>query len=163
MSRKFKNFGLNQNIGRTIFYKHYKTLPLNEEHTASPYFGLFLAVDGIELTDDLVYGFIYNTIKAGMAYVSVWGHECTRLYGAFNEVIDAINANDNISTNEETEIRTFAHCEGSIEKAMYEFMTQESPSRYYSGECKSAYVMSVGDKKQNRMLKKLLKNAMKYI
>ncbi|MBN2102852.1 hypothetical protein JW835_02325 [bacterium] len=157
MAKRFKKIGFNPSTRKMIYYQYDDNLPFNLTYAYSRYFGLFLAVDTPELEDDAIYSYAYNVVNEGMVYCHLWGRNCKKIHDIFDEVIQVIQAKDEVNTNQQTTILNKTHENESIDESLVCYLNYASPSEYYMDECTAELILCIGNKRLDTKIRALLK------
>jgi hypothetical protein len=119
-------------------------------------FGLFLACDARELTDEMILGVAKTALNQGLVYLCAWGPDCERVHDLF----DLADIRREIRVPEQdsnTVVMTTWHAEESLKEAIWYFKV----SAYGAGRfenCQTWLAVNVGQRDLSSEIMELLKN-----
>jgi hypothetical protein len=114
-------------------------LPLPAKH--SPHFGLFLAMNGEDQSEDSMREITDTSIQAGLAHLSVWGKDCSRIHDLFD--LASIRLEDTLGT--EFPIMTTWHDKEDLSHALWFFAYCSIPHEEFLDSCADSFVVSVSN------------------
>lgn len=117
--------------------------------SCSPHFILLLAIDASSIEDDRIRKLANALISRGLAGVSVWGPDCSRVHDLFDE------ARDPEETDERVVVTTW-HDNESIEDAVCFFDLCAYPSDDFERDCRDWVAIAVGNKRWEEQICKAL-------
>ena len=144
MAKKLKKFEHRDIHNRELYlmsvdsFSEIFPLPVREKS----HFGLLLAMDGRkDIVGDL--GEVpERLINEGLAYLCVWGPDCSRIHDIFDEV----NVHIEVKTGKEFPIMTTWHEKESLDEALWFILYCAIPYDELVDKCSTSYIISVGNK-----------------
>jgi hypothetical protein len=105
----------------------------------SRHFGLFVAMDADDVTDEELERIAGHALASGAAFISTWGPGCERVHDAFDCEIVSRDLEQSQSV-----ILTTWHAEETLVNALEYFLNVLSPSEDYEHTCDARIVASIG-------------------
>jgi hypothetical protein len=141
---------------RSLFHVHVPSLDGWPDglDLASPHHMVFLAVDGREVTDDLVARFASEALDHGAAYFSIWGPGCEHLH----DLVDRAAWQRVEQEDEKTVILTAWHSNESLAEALWFAVNSASPAAAYRDTCEALLAITVGPEAWGEEASRLLRS-----
>jgi hypothetical protein len=120
------------------------------------YFGLFLACDARELSDELIRGVAKTAMDQGLAYLCAWGPDCERVHDVFDfaeidkEILEPESDPDSV-------VMTTWHAKDSLREAIWYFKVSAFGAGRFES-CRIWLAVNVGHPDLSSEIMGLLKN-----
>jgi hypothetical protein len=106
--------------------------------SVSQYFILFLAIDAAAISDDSLQQVAAKLIDRGMAYLCVWGRDCSRVHDQFDLERDPDEQDGHC-------VMTTWHSDESLSEALWFFANNAYPDGFFEVNCRDWVAISVGN------------------
>ena len=116
-------------------------------HALSPHFVLLLAVDATRLSDDTLRMVARTVLGRGLAYLCIWGADCSRVHDQFDLERDP-------AETEGTVVPTTWHDNEPLEEAVWYFAHNAYPSDDFDKSCQDWVALSIGNDEWEQELRK---------
>lgn len=103
---------------------------------ASPHFMLFLALDAKGITNDVLRAVARRLLERGLAYLCVWGEDCSRVH-------DQFDLERNPDEPDESIVMTTWHDDESLGEALWYFANCAYPDDTFEQDCCDWVAISV--------------------
>jgi hypothetical protein len=113
--------------------------------SVSPQFMLFLAVDASALMDEVIRNTARELIARGMASLSVWGSECSRVHDLF----DLERKPDESQT---CSVTTAWYEEDPLPEALWAFANVDYPAEDFEADCTDWVAISIDNSEWEQVM-----------
>jgi glutamyl/glutaminyl-tRNA synthetase len=114
--------------------------------SVSPHFLLFLAMDATSTRNDTLRAVARALIDSGMAYLCVWGNDCSRVHDQFDLERDPNEPDGRVVT-------TTWHDDEPLSEALWYFANCAYPDDAFEFDCRDWVALSVGNVEWEREIR----------
>lgn len=115
----------------------------------SPYFVLLLALDATKLSDETLRVTARTVLDRGLAYLCVWGADCSRVHDQFDLERDTSETDGRV-------VPTTWHDDEPLEEAVWHFVYNAYPSDDFEKSCKDWVALSIGNQEWEQDIRRSL-------
>ncbi len=107
--------------------------------TLTPYFGVFVACDARQITNNSITELADNLLTKGAVYFSTWGQDCERVNDLFDSAIIEKYPDE---TQQSVRMTTW-HADKSLDEALWFFLNCAFPAEDYEDECHTDLIIVI--------------------
>lgn len=105
------------------------------------HFALFLALDARSVSNQDIGAAASRLFAKGLAYISVWGPDCSRVHDIFDEV----EVGEGWQISPDSVVMSAWHENESLEEALWFFVNNSSPDEVYESTCTAGVAVVLGN------------------
>jgi hypothetical protein len=121
---------------------------------SSEYFGVLLACDAHNITDDVVVDLARSLIANGMRYFCSWGRDCERVH----DIVDSVVIENAKDETEDSVIITMWFDDKSLDEALWQFLYVAFPANDYAEGCRADLAIVIGNSEWGGRIKRRVSN-----
>jgi len=128
---------------KDLYFSVVETLEsaVRELQPSSRYFGLFIAVDALQIKSERILALAEALIPKGLACLCAWGPDCERVHDCFDEIEVATN----IESTDDNVVMTTWHDDETLSEALWYFVNSAFAVEKYRADCKDWLTIVIGN------------------
>lgn len=116
--------------------------------TLTPYFGVFVACDARQVSNNAITDLADNLLMKGAVYFSSWGQDCERVNDLFDSAIIEKYPDE---TQQSVRLTTW-HTDESLDEALWFFLNCVFPSEDYENECHAELIIVIENENWSKQI-----------
>jgi len=112
---------------------------------SSKYFRLAIAVDALNISDDLIRKTARTALQRGFSSLCVWGRDCERVHDLFDDAERELHLPRGASWTSTDVVMTTRHANETLDQALWHFAWCSIPTEYLESESQDCFVAVIGN------------------